>query len=608
MTRILRLGLHYWAALLPAIILMVFVGLFEAATVKLVEPLFDWVLKPNPPEGPILLGRIPVLDQPVYLNSFLPSAIQNVWAMMACAILLVFALKGLFDYAGNYLINYVGLSAITDLRQRVFSHVLRQDAHFFETQSTGRLMSSIMNDIEKIQVAVSHLLADLFRQAFTALALLTLLLQYDWKLALFSLTVLPFVFVPTARLGRRIRRTTRTAQDDQAQLNHVLQEAISGHQVVRSFSAEQHEAARFEQAAQQLRASNLRYVALQALPSPLIEFLGALTIVGLLWYGRTQILGGGLTTGKFTSFLLALLALYQPVKRLTGIYSIFQQATGSAQRVFEYLDMAPRVAEASNATKLAPFARQIEFDKVHFRYASSGEGQPDILKGISVTVQSGDILALVGPSGAGKTTLASLLPRFYDPTSGAIRLDGKDLREVTFDSLRQQIAIVAQDTFLFDDTVANNIRYGRQGASDEEVIRAAQAALADEFILRLPEGYQTRIGERGVKLSGGQRQRLAIARAILRNAPILILDEATSHLDTESESLVQRALSNLMAQRTVLVIAHRLSTIRKATRILVLDQGQILESGTHDELLERGGLYTRLYELQYLETDTILNP
>ena len=605
MKRVIRLGLHYWPTLLLSVLFMAIVGLCQASMALLIKPLLDRVLSPSTVEPTSL--TIPMLNWKIQLDSFLPAQIQSIWALVAIGILLVFAIKGICDYIGNYLVNYVGLHAITDLRQRVFDHVLRQDTSFFEVNSTGRLMSSVMNDIEKIQVAISHMLADWLRQSFSAIGLLAVLINHDWKLALFSLTVLPFVMIPTARLGKRIRRTTRGAQDNAAHLNHILQEAITGQQVVRSFNAESMESARFHTAADALRKSNLRYIAQQALPSPVIEFLGALTIVGLIGYARTQIQANQMTAGEFTSFVIALLMLYEPVKRLTGIQNIFQQATGSAQRVFEYLDQEPKVADKPNAATLPAFHQSIEFEQVRFRYPTSSPAQPDILKSLTLSVNAGEVIALVGPSGAGKTTLASLLPRLYDPIEGRIRIDGRDLRDVTMNSLRAQISSVAQDTFLFDDTVANNIRYGRPNATLEEVKSAAATAIADEFIARMPEGYETRIGERGVKLSGGQRQRLAIARAVLRNAPILILDEATSHLDAESEVLVQKALANLMAQRTVIVIAHRLSTIRRATRILVLEKGEIIQSGTHDQLIQQGGLYGRLHELQFQESATLEN-
>jgi subfamily B ATP-binding cassette protein MsbA len=606
LVRLLRYVKPYLAPLFAAVFLMAGVGFAQALMALLIGPVFDRVLRPDTPDAPVILFTVPVLNRTLYLSSLVPSSFHNVWTMVGFGIVLVFMLKGLCEYFGNYLVNFVGLSAITDLRQRIFDKVLRQDAQFFETNSTGTLMSSIMNDIDKIQVAVSNMLADWMRQSFSVIFLLWVVLQKDWRLALVSITVLPFVLVPTARLGRRIRRTTRSSQDITAELNQILQETITGHQVVKSFGTEDLESNRFAAAAARLKSSNLRYVAQQAIASPLIEFFGALTIVGLLAYARSQIKAGSMTPGEFTSFVIALLMLYEPVKRLTGIHNIFQQALGASQRVFEYLDREQHVRENLGAPKLGRFQDSIRLEGVSFRYPSSPDGFT--LTGIDLEVQAGEICALVGPSGAGKTTLVNLVPRFYDVSAGAIRLDGKDIRDVNLSSLRSKISIVAQDTFLFNDTIANNIRYGKSQARIDEVHEAARNALAEEFILCLPQGYDTVIGERGLKLSGGQRQRIAIARAVLKNAPILILDEATSHLDSESEVLVQRALHNLMTHRTVLVIAHRLSTIRRADKIVVLDRGHITEVGAHEDLISHGGIYQRLHELQFLTAEPMVNP
>ena len=363
-----------------------------------------------------------------------PRQIHNVWAMIAIAILSVFLIKGVCDYCGNYLINYVGFSAVTDLRQAVFERVLNQDAHFFENNATARVMSSIMNDLEKIQVATSHILADWLRQSYTAIALLAVVLVTDWRLAVVSLTVLPFVLVPTIRLGRRIRRTTRRAQDDAAELNQILQETLSGNQVVKSFGAEEIEANRFRDRAQRLRRSNLHYVAQQAIASPLIDFFGAVTIVGLLWYAHRQISAGAMTAGAFSTFVIALLMLYEPVKRLAGIHNIFQQALGASQKVFEYLDRDQQITERPGAVKLSRFEKSIVFEDVGFRYPSAPAGFR--LDSVALEVKAGEIVALVGPSGAGKTTLANLVPRFYDVEKGAVRIDGRDIRDLRLNSLR----------------------------------------------------------------------------------------------------------------------------------------------------------------------------
>jgi subfamily B ATP-binding cassette protein MsbA len=582
---------------LVAVILMAVVGACEALTALLIRPVFDRVLEPGAESTRILLFALPFGGRHVYLQDFVPSRFHNAWTVVAVAIIAVTLAKGLAEYFATYSINFIGHSVVRDLRNLLYSRIVQQSIAFFANNSTGRLMSAITNDIDKIQEAVSQVSADFLKQVFTLVGLLAVVLYVDWKLALFSLLLVPIVVFPSANLGRYIRLSSRSSQDKMAELNNVLQETFSGIRIVKAFVMELSEVAKFKVATQKLLKTNLRWVRAQAATSPLMEVLGAVTIAGMLLYERNEIFHRAQTTGGFVAFLYALIKMYEPIKRLTGVNNAYQQAAGASEQVFRFLDLPSEVVEKPEAAELPRFQKEIVFRQVDFDY----EGGVPLLRDVSLRIGRGEVVAIVGPSGAGKTTLANLIPRFFDVTGGQILVDGVDLRDVKLSSLRAQIGMVTQETILFNDTVFNNICYGSQPGTSAAVEDAARAALAHDFIMEMPRGYQTMIGERGQRLSGGQRQRLAIARALLKNPPLLILDEATSELDTESELLVQRALGNLMAGRTVLVIAHRLSTVRRADRIVVLDRGIISEIGSHEDLVNGGGIYQRLHELQFVD-------
>jgi subfamily B ATP-binding cassette protein MsbA len=518
---------------------------------------------------------------------------------IALSIVGLYFLKGLGSYFSGYLMEDVGQRVVMDLRDRLYGHILGQSASFFARNTVGQLLSRVSNDVGQVQRVVSETAGDLARESLALVGYAAILFWIDWRLAMVCFTGAPIVVYPLVRLGQRIRRTARRSQEAQEHMTHVGTETFAAHRIVKAFGAEEREASRFRDALRSLYRTNMRVVRALSVMPPAMELLGGIGMAAALWYGSGQIAAGRLTAGDFTAFLAALLMMYAPAKKLSRVNANVQQAIAAADRIFEMLDTHTEVDESPAAQPLPPFTSTIEFRDVTFAYEDVHPRA--ILRNITFKVPAGQMVAIVGRSGAGKTTLVNLIPRFYDVSGGMITIDGRDIRDVTLKSLRAQVGIVTQETVLFDDTIANNIAYGSIQATPAEIEAVARAAHAHEFIAALPDRYQTRIGERGQKLSGGQRQRLAIARALLKNAPILILDEATSALDAEAELLVQDALATLMLNRTSFVIAHRLSTIMRADAIIVLERGRIVEFGRHDELLGREGVYAALYKMQLLE-------
>jgi subfamily B ATP-binding cassette protein MsbA len=510
-------------------------------------------------------------------------------------LILVFLLKGIFNYFSNSLLDTIGQGIIRDLRKKIFSHIHSLPISFFHTTPTGELISRVINDSTLIQMAVSRALAGVFKDLFQVFGLVCVVVYLNWKLALIALVFLPLAFIPVAHFGRKFRKLSTTNQQTVAQVSNILHETITGHKIVKAFGMERYEIKRFSETVDKLFGVIVKDIRNNSLQGPIMELLGGLGITAIIWYGGHQVIIGQSTPGIFFSFLTSIIMIYNPIKGVSNINSAIQQGLASATRIFTLLDIKSSIQDKPEAIPLPPFQRDIQFTDVSFSY----DGKTDALKNINLTVKHGEVLALVGTSGGGKTTLVNLLPRFFEVTNGSIQIDGHDLRNITMKSLRDQLAIVSQQTILFNDTVKNNIAYGDLNRSNEEIVAAAKAAHAYEFITELPNGFDTIVGESGSRLSGGQQQRISIARALLKNAPILILDEATSALDTESEREVQNALENLMRNRTTFVIAHRLSTIRNADRIIVIKDGMIVEEGTHEALIGHEGTYKMLHDMQF---------
>ncbi|MEW6544037.1 MAG: lipid A export permease/ATP-binding protein MsbA [Nitrospirota bacterium] len=576
--RLARYLLHYRFRLVVAFVCSGLVAAFSGAYAWLVRPVLDGI----------------------FINKD-----ERLLIVLPVAILAVAVLKGLANYGQSYLMNYVGNQTVADIRDELFLHILRLPVGYHDANTTGRLMSRIVNDVSLMANAVANVLKDLFQQGLTFLAMVGVIFYQNWKLAALSAVVIPVSLHTMLRMGQRLRRLATSGQERVGDMTSVLQEALVGIRIVKAFGQEEAEGGRFRDSNRAYLRTSMKATQVSALASSYMEVIGVVGVAAIIWYGGYLVIHGAMTPGSFFSFLAAMFMAYTPIRRLSGANNTIQQALSAAERVFAVLDLAGEQSRDRGRKDLAPIRSSLEFRDVTFRYEG---GDRPALQHVNLTVRAGEVVALVGSSGSGKTTLVSLVPRFYEPTEGAVLIDGQDVRGYTLRSLRAQIGIVSQDTVLFDDTVRNNVAYGRVAATEEEIVQAAKAAYAHDFIERLPDGYRTLIGENGVKLSGGERQRLAIARAILRDPPLLILDEATSSLDSESERIVQLALSNLMKNRTTLVIAHRLSTVQRADRIVVLDGGRIVEMGTHEELLARGGPYKRLYAIQFQTEEMTPSP
>jgi len=534
------------------------------------------------------------LMKPVVNDVFIGKDATMLW-LVGGAVLATFLVKGLANYAQSALMSFVGLRIVADTQNRLFAHLAHMDLQFFHDNSTGRLISRFTVDAGALRAAVSNVLTGFGKDLLSVVGLVAVMVVQDPQLSLAAIIIFPLAIWPIVRLGRRMRRVTANTQEEMGQFTTLLEQAFQGIRVVKAYVMEEYEKRRVGSLVERIFRLSQKAARVRARSSPIMETLGGLAVALVIVYGGSRVIAGTTDAGSFFSFITALLLAYEPVKRLANLNASLQEGLAGAQRLFAVLDLVPKVREAAGAIPLRSGPGDVKLDNVRFSYVP---GHP-ALDGVTVEAPAGRTVALVGPSGAGKSTILNLVPRFYDPDAGAVLIDGQDARRLTFASLNGAIALVSQEITLFDDTVRANIAYGRAGATEEEIVAAARAAAAHEFIVALPQGYDTVVGEQGVKLSGGQRQRLAIARAMLKNAPILLLDEATSALDSEAERQVQAALGALMKGRTTLVIAHRLSTVMNADRIYVVDGGRIVEQGTHAELLAKGGAYARLYAMQF---------